>query len=447
MRHKLTGLFWSTCPRSATFLLTWVLAAWIASGQSSALIGDTEGVFGLDGSIRTIGAIIHNYDYSPLFGEDNTTDEYSQTILRLTAGGKPIDRLSYEIHLLQSLTYSSAGVAPGAGAFDLTAGKSRYRAVDEAWDWLSEDKATASLWIDRFNLKIALPSGDITLGRQAITFGKAYFWNPLDVFLPFDPRQFDRDYKAGVDALRFDIPLGNFSGFTLVGVLGRELDLSGHYKGGEKALDVSWYGSSGLARFFTTFKGWDLAFQGGKVYGGYQVGGGLVGEINALEIRGETANFWAEEGSPLPSPLQGNLIEDHFIAVAGLGHRFENTLVLEFEYLYNGGGETEDLNKAWARFQRGAIIHLGRHLAGLMVSYDFMPILVGKIALIYSLSDSSAQLQPSLNLSLTDDADLLLGASLHSGRRPEGDSLQTTELKSEFGTYPDFYFAEIKVYF
>jgi len=197
-----------------------LLALGLGSGQGLALVGETEGTFGLDGSLRIIGALIHNYDFPPFFGKDNNTDEYSQTILRLTAGGRPNDRLTYEIHLLQSLTYFSARAAPGAGAFDLTAGKSRYRALDEAWDWLSEDKTTASLWFDRFNLKIALPSADITLGRQAITFGKAYFWNPLDVFLPFDPNQFDRDYKAGVDALRFDIPLGNFSGFTLVGVLG-----------------------------------------------------------------------------------------------------------------------------------------------------------------------------------------------------------------------------------
>jgi len=346
------------------------------------------------------------------------------------------------------LTYFSAGASPGTGAFDLAIGKTRYRALDETWDWLEKGETTASLWLDRFNLKIVLPNTDISVGRQAITFGKAYFWNPLDVFLPFDPRQFDRDYKAGVDALRIDIPLGDFSGFTLVGVLGRELDLSGDYVRSEKTLNASWYGSALLARVFTTLEGWDLALQGGKIYGGYQIGGGLVGEISALEVRGEAAYFWADDSPPLPPPLEGDLIEDHFSAVVGLGHRFENTLVLEFEYLYNNGGsKIDDLNAALFRFQNGAIISLSRHLAGLLASYDFMPILVGHVAVIYSLSNSSAQVQPFLTLSLTDNADVLLGASVNLGRRPKGDSVQTTKVKSEFGTYPHFCFAEIKVYF
>ena len=37
------------------------------------------------------------------------------------------------------------------------------------------------------------------------------------MFLAFGSTQFDRDYKAGVDALRVDAPLGDFSGVTVVG--------------------------------------------------------------------------------------------------------------------------------------------------------------------------------------------------------------------------------------
>ena len=50
-----------------------------------------------------------------------------------------------------------------------------------------------------------------------------------------------------------------------------------------------------------------------------------------------------------------------------------------------------------------------------------------------------------LKLSLSDNADLLMGASLNSGKRPEEDSIQDFQIKSEIGTYSDFWFAEIKV--
>lgn len=417
------------------------------AGRTWALVGDSEGAFGLDGSLRTVGGVIDNYDFEPFFGRDNEIDETVQTILRMTALGRPRDSVAYEIHLVQSLTYFSGSTAPQGTAFDLATVRTRYRALDDTVDWLTEDRTTASLWLDRFNFKIALPATDITVGRQAITFGKAFFWNPLDVFLPFDPRQFDRDYKAGVDALRVDIALGNFSGITLVGVLGRELDLSGDYIEDEKIFNSSWFGSSLMTRVFTNFSGWDFAVQGGKVYGGYQIGGGLTGEISALAVRGEAAYFWADNSPDLPLPLHGDLIEDQLTAVVGVGHRFENSLMLDLEYFYNEGGEDDDFNTAQIRFRNRSILNLGRQLVGFRASYEFLPILVGDVSLIYSLSDSSAQIQPLLNLSLSDNAEFLLGVSLNFGARPGGESIETAELKSEFGTNPHFYFMEVKFYF
>ena len=58
-------------------------------------------------------------------------------------------------------------------------------------------------WAELYESKeAAFRFAGLTIGRQAVSFGKAHFWNPLDVFLAFDPFQFDRDYKPGVDAQR-----------------------------------------------------------------------------------------------------------------------------------------------------------------------------------------------------------------------------------------------------
>jgi len=406
-----------------------------------------EEAFKLNGSLRTIGALVDNYDYEPFFGRDNPTDEYSQTLLRLTAEGRFGERLSGQVHLVQSYTYFSGESGSGLGSFNLTSGAVRYRALDEAWDWLTDRQTSAGLWLDRFNLKIALPKADITLGRQAITLGKAWFWNPLDVYLPFDPRQFDRDYKAGVDALRVDFPLGPFSGFTLIGVLGRELDLSGSYQGGNEVWRASRAGSSWLARYFTNLSGWDLAVQGGMIYHGYQLGGGLVGEIAGWQVRAEAAYFWAEDSPRLPVPFEGDLFEDHLTGVLGLGRYFSSSLDLEFEYLFNGGGDAEDLTRSLARYQGGGLMHLGRHLVGLTVSYDLLPILIGRAAWMQSLSDGSFQFQPTLTYSLSDNSELIAGTAFHRGARPESRPPWGPEIKSEFGTYPDYYFAEFKIYF
>lgn len=412
-----------------------------------AIMGDSEGAFGLDGSLRMIGAMFRNYDFTPFYN-DERTDEYFQALLRITGAGRPRDDISYEVHLVQSLSYfSRSGEGRESGGINLAGVKTRYRAMDEAEAWWTGEDARALLWLDRLNVKLAMDHMDLTIGRQAVTFGKAHFWNPMDVYLPFDPNQFDRDYKAGVDAVRADIPLGDFSGITWIGVPGRKLDETGNYTGGDRFLDADWYGSSVLGRFFTNINGWDLAFQGGKIYGGVQLGGGTVGEIKGLEVRAEAACFLAHDSPTLHSPLRGDLFEDHLTAVIGLGRRFENSLILEMEVLFNGGGDSDAFNTAAVRLERGAIMHLGRYLAGLLASYEFTPLINGQMAAMYSLSDRSFQVQPSILVSISDNADLLVGSTLNGGKRPKINAAGLTEIQSEFGSYPNFIFAEFKIYF
>jgi len=407
-----------------------------------------DGPFGLDGSIRTIGIVIDPYAFEPIF-EGDDIEGLSQSLLRLTAGGRPNDRLKYEVHLVQGFTYFSMETGFQVLPFLTESGKLKYRAVDDTWDQVSENDHGSSLWWDRFNVKIALPWMDITLGRQAVTFGKAYFWNPLDIFLPFDSSQFDRDYKAGVDAVRMDVPLGDLSGVTLVYAFGRELDLEGRYLDRDLSADTSWYGSALLGRAFTYFKGFDFALQGGKVYGGHQLGGGLVGEVKTIELRAEAAHFWDDPSPAMPFPLNGRLLEDALTAVIGVGRRFENSLTFELEWLYNGAGESDSdrFFQALLRASQGHLLQLGRWMVGMNVSYEITPLILGQLVAIHSLTDQSTQIQPFLSWSLSDNADLLAGAIFSIGERPALDPVRLVRIRSEFGTYPHFYFAEIKYYF
>jgi len=415
------------------------------AGKAWALVGDTESSFGLDGRLSTTNLFIDNYDFEPFFGDSNT-DQTSQNVLRLIAAGRPTEKLHYEVHGVQSYTYSTTRRETGASIFGTSGTDTRYRALDATWDWYEGSKSSASLWLDRFSLKATLAKADITAGRQPITFGKAYFWNPLDIFLPFDPRQFDRDYKAGVDALRVDIPLGSFTGINLITVAGRELDSPGEFID-DGTLNASWYGSALLGRGFATFEGWDLAIQGGKIYGGYQLGGGLVGEIGPIEARAEASYFWARDSETLPAPLKGDLVEDAFTAVVGFGHRFDNTLTVEIEYFYNGAGESDDLEESFVRFRSGSSLQMSQHLTGLLVSYEFIPIITGQLTALYSWEDPSSQIQPILTWSPSDNTEVLVGASINFGDRPTRDSSGQVQLRSEFGTFPDFYFMQFKLYF
>jgi hypothetical protein len=202
---------------------------------------------------------------------------------------------------------------------------------------------------------------------------------------------------------------------------------------------------------------WDLALQGGKVYGGVQAGAGFSGEIGPVGLRGEAAWLFASgDGSALlPDAQTGSvrkveLIEDHGKVVVGADHRFASSLYLNAEYFYNGAGEEDDPALALARVAVGETTNLGAHYGALLASYELHPILTGQLSLIHSFTDGSDLLSPVFSWSVADEAQCIFGAILGFGDRPalrQTEEQPFLELQSEFGSYPDFAFLELIFYF
>ena len=76
--------------------------------------------------------------------------------------------------------------------------------------------------LDRFNVQWQFAQGDLTIGRQAISFGSARIINPTDIFLPFNVQTFNQEYRTGVDAIRYQAPLGELGEFDMGLVLGED---------------------------------------------------------------------------------------------------------------------------------------------------------------------------------------------------------------------------------
>jgi hypothetical protein len=393
------------------------------TGLARAIYADPAQRLTLGGSLRTTAAV-----YRPHELPGAQTGGLSLTSLRLTADGKPAKWLAYELHGVQDVLTAPAAI-PGIGFVEPET--ARYRLAPLSSTWLKSGDVTARLWCDRAWLKYRLPGFDVTLGRQPVSFGKARFWNPLDVFLPFDPRQFDREYKLGVDALRVDVPLGSVSGLSLVATPGR-VDPGNVYH-------RSWYGSAVLGRGYTNLGGWDLTAQAGKVYGGYQVGGGFAGTLGPVELRGEAAEFQAIHDPAEPTP-----VGDHLLGVFGVGRLFDSSLNLQAEYLFNGAA-SDHLDVAVRRVAAGRALQMSRNVVAGLVAYDLMPVLNGSVATLVSLSDGSCAFLPGFRYSVSDESDLLAGALLGMGRRPRPGP--PVSLRSEFGSYPDFYYLMYRVYF
>jgi len=411
--------------------LPWAVVIALAPAQHAhAIAGDSDKAVGFDGSFRTITAATANYavEGAP---QALQSDGHAQTLLRLVLAGRPSAKLSYEAHLVHDLTMQSRALPGGLSA----ASGMRYRALDERWRWLEDGVVGSGVTLDRLNIKLALPFADITVGRQAITFGKTYFWNPLDVFLAFDPTAFDREYKRGVDALRVEIPLGYFSGVSLVGALGRP-------QGGH-----SFYRSALIGRVFTTHFDWDFSAQGGKVYGGYHLGGGAGGELGPIEARFELGYFWPTEylrpvsATPMPQGLS---------AVVGVGRYFnvfERTLALQAEYLFNGRAAA-DVADSFLWVAKGFLRQASPHAVGGTVSYALTPLLRGSLATIVGIAERpSLIVQPGFVYSAADEVELTAGALLAFGARPKLDAGANLVVQSEFGAYPHMFYVETKIYF
>ncbi|MBS2024791.1 MAG: hypothetical protein JST92_20540 [Deltaproteobacteria bacterium] len=415
--------------------------AWNVSGDKGSL--------DLGGSLRTIPVVVEQPLAEPQWGF------LDQSLLRLTAQGTVGDWLKLEAHAVETVSYASGG--PTAGYTAQTAVAQRYRAFDLQWSQASGEHASAALELDRLSARFSLPHVDITLGRQAINFSKALFWNPLDLFLPFDPRAFDRDYKPGVDAARVQLSLGESSGIELVGALGRTL-LVDAQKGSSAQesgfFASSWTGSALIARAFTTLAHVDLSLQGGKIFGGAEVGLGAAGELFSWGLHGELSFVRADQQPQTLFPdgrgsvHEVTVQEDSLSLVVGADHRFDNDLTLALEVFHNGAAASHDLILSAARVALGDTQSLSRDLGAATASYPLTPLWTASLATLVSFSDGSSLITPSIAWSAANEVDVLAGALIGIGPRPRTDpTFHFPAPQSEFGSYPNIVYVEAKLYF
>ena len=120
-------------------------------------------------------------------------------------------------------------------------------------DWTPHDGDNFS-WrhrFDRLGLTVPLGGGtELSVGRQVISWASTFILTPADPFTPFDPADPFREYRAGVDAVRFQAYPGPFSEIDVVVRPVSTID-------GDRV--------TALARAKTTWRGWDVGAWGGIV--------------------------------------------------------------------------------------------------------------------------------------------------------------------------------------
>lgn len=343
-------------------------------------------------------------------------------------------RLNVEHEVSMRLATSGAETlqgTSGAGSTDVV----RPRLYDFAD--LDGSGVTLGNSLDRFWVLIPVGVADVSIGRQAVSWGSAWFWKPTDRFSPFSPMDIDPDVKRGVDAVRVELLLGRSTGLDLVATFER-------HEGTDREL---W--AHGGARFRTTWGRYDLALSVARFQlthaSDYMVGGEFAGELGDVGFRGEAAFNY------LPETEQWDVE-----GVVGADYRFSVGLTLAGELFYNGLG-TDDSDQyaafvwkpdstASERLRRGEAFNIGRYYTGVAMTQEVTPLLSLTLSAVANWADPSALLLGGIQWSVVQNGRLTAGALLPLGAKPDWDNW-SHPVSSEYGLAPLLGYLVLKVSF
>jgi hypothetical protein len=386
----------------------------------AALLAGVAASRGQDVKLNTL---LYNYDFFRLenkLGDDASRRDTEFLSLRLMPEASFLDQtVKIESHLVLN------GISPsGSPAAAMVYGSARtWLPLDDTAPWKQNAEFTG--YFDRLDVRIHTSHADVTVGRQAITWGVNTLWPALDLFAPFPATQIDRDYKPGVDAVRLTVPLGSRAEIDTVGaVLGR----AGTRDGSGGALLRY---SAGHA---------DFGLMGGSFHGDTVTGAFLSASVGGTVLRGEIA--WTRVSDKLdhlrrPSFFRGGI---------GLERQVSSKVTLTAEVAADGFGDSNVAGYpailASDRMRRGEVGGLGRWHSGLVANWQFHPL--GKLTslMLVNCNDGSSMWIPWVTWSASSNAEILAGAQFAFGPSPGPGNVP----RSEYGSYSSRLLIGFKLY-
>ncbi len=249
---------------------------------------------------------------------------------------------------------------------------------------------------DRLYLDYNLGKFQVTIGRQRINWGQSFVWSPNDLFNYYSFFDFDYEEKPGSDAVRIQFYPSYSS----------KLDLAVKIDSAKKV----------TAALLYRFNKWnyDIQLMGGWYNGrDFVVGGGFSGSLLKGGLSGELSYFHPRKNF---SDTTGT-----FVGSLGYNYTFANSLMLQFEALYNGyGKQSGDFNLKefyfmWLTPQNLSLTKLS--FLG-QVSYPFTPLFTGTLSAMYNPNDHSLYTGPSLSYSLIENLELSVYGQYFTSQTP-----------------------------
>ncbi len=265
-------------------------------------------------------------------------------------------------------------------------------------------------FLDNAYIKFRFKPFDLTLGKQQISLGTGYVWNPTDVFNIKDV--LDPTYEQpGHTALRLDIPLS--PAYTLTALYAPEetwekttklLQLKGaisHFDYNIIAVERVWpfHDYSELNTENMNFV--DVSEKR------KMLGGSTVGELLGLGVWAEYAYNWMEKS------------DDFYELVVGTDYTFDFQTYVMMEYYRNTLGKSDykdyDIND-WMRFLAAEQKAICRDQAYVFAQHPATDLLNVGLQTVYCISDNSIAFVPTLIYSLSDNVDVYAYLNFNLGK-------------------------------
>lgn len=259
--------------------------------------------------------------------------------------------------------------------------------------------------LDRLSLTFEQDWGLARIGRQAVTWGNGFLFNPMDLFNPFSPTQIDRDYKVGDDMIFTQLPLKQTGDLQLLYVPRRNPNTG----------DVAWDWSSLAGKIHFASGTTEFDVMTAAHYDDVVIGFGSTGYLGDTAWRLDaTYTFLSEKTSE----------QDGYLSlVANMDYSWiwgEKNYYGFVEFYFNGlGDENYSLaitDKALVeRIIRGEIFTLGRTYLTGSVRIELHPLFNLILTSINNIADPSGILQPYGVWDITQNLQLTCGATIPWG--------------------------------
>jgi hypothetical protein len=232
----------------------------------------------LGGYFRSLTGL---YDQGFRIPNEDRRSGFNAEVLRLKWTLRMGEGAVVEVHDRFQLQASSSSSTLGGSAAGFGVTVVPGRSLDLSTHFIDEDRLRAWHDVDRLSLTLYTGLGDVTVGRQAITWGISNLFPVADLWAQFSPFELDTEEKPGIDAVRIlSYPTGGLELDAIAADRGTAEDFSA---GLRASLSLPWA---------------DLYFAGGKLWNEAMVLGGVAAPVGSWKLRAEGVELFPGETLP-----------------------------------------------------------------------------------------------------------------------------------------------------